>query len=122
MGWKLGGWSIGEESGIPVSYTHLLELGTLVMGRYDEAKIQEILDLPENYDVSCIIAIGHPAVIPAANERKSLDVYKRQVVKVLSLFTAERLGEGFITFTAFRLVVKVLVFSPSIQGLSLIHI
>ena len=38
----------------------------------DEAKIKEILDLPENYDVSCIIAIGHPAVIPAANERKSL--------------------------------------------------
>ena len=31
-----------------------LELGTLVMGRYDEAKIKEILDLPENYDVSCI--------------------------------------------------------------------
>lgn len=40
----------------------------------------------------------------------------RLVVKVLSPFTAERLGEGFITFTAFRLVVKVLVFSPSIQG------
>ena len=42
------------------------------MGRYDEAKIKEILDLPENYDVSAIIAIGHPAVIPAANERKPL--------------------------------------------------
>ncbi len=47
-------------------------LGTLIMGRYDEDKIKEILDLPENYDVSCIIAIGHPAVIPAANERKPL--------------------------------------------------
>ena len=38
----------------------------------DEAKIKEILDLPENYDVSCIIAIGHPAVIPEANEREPL--------------------------------------------------
>ena len=52
--------------------THWQSFGTLVMGRYDEAKIKEILDLPENYDVSCIIAIGHPAVIPAANEREPL--------------------------------------------------
>lgn len=49
-----------------------LELGTLIMGRYDEEKIKEILDLPADYDVSAIIAIGHPAVIPAANERKPL--------------------------------------------------
>lgn len=42
------------------------------MGRYDEEKIKEILDLPADYDVSAIIAIGHPAVIPAANERKPL--------------------------------------------------
>ena len=64
------------DAGMAASYlcvaANALELGTLVMGRYDEAKIKEILDLPENYDVSCIIAIGHPAVIPAANERKSL--------------------------------------------------
>lgn len=49
-----------------------LDLGTLIMGRYDEEKIREILDLPENYDISAIIAVGHPAVIPAANERKPL--------------------------------------------------
>ena len=49
-----------------------LELGTLIMGRYDEEKVKEILDLPENYDVSALIAIGHPEVIPAANERKPL--------------------------------------------------
>nr|WP_302757854.1 nitroreductase family protein [Dialister invisus] len=47
-----------------------VDLGTLIMGRYDEEKIKEILDLPEEYDVSCIIAVGHPEVIPAANERK----------------------------------------------------
>lgn len=46
----------------------------------------------------------------------------RLVVKVLSPFTAERLGEGFITFTAFRLVVKVLVFLPQFKVLfHLIH-
>ena len=49
-----------------------LELGTLIMGRYDEGKIKEILRLPDEYDVSAIIAIGYPVVIPAANERKPL--------------------------------------------------
>ena len=49
-----------------------LELGTLIMGRYDEEKIREILSLPEEYDISAIIGVGHPAVIPAANERKPL--------------------------------------------------
>ena len=49
-----------------------VDMGTLIMGRYDEEKIKEILDLPEEYDVSCIIAVGHPEVIPAANERKPL--------------------------------------------------
>ena len=49
-----------------------VDLGTLIMGRYDEEKIKEILDLPEEYDVSCISAVGHPEVIPAANERKPL--------------------------------------------------
>ena len=49
-----------------------LELGTLIMGRYDEGKIKEILRLPDEYDVSAIIAIGYPAVIPAANGRKPL--------------------------------------------------
>ena len=35
-------------------------------------KVKEILSLPEDYDVSALIAIGHPAVIPAASERKPL--------------------------------------------------
>ena len=42
------------------------------MGRYDEGKIKEILNLPDNYDVSAIIAVGYPAIIPAANERKPM--------------------------------------------------
>ena len=50
-----------------------LKLGTLIMGRYDEKKVKEILSLPEEYDVSCLIAMGYPAVIPAAAERKLID-------------------------------------------------
>lgn len=45
-------------------------VGTLIMGRYDEEKIRNLLELPENYDISCIIALGYPKVVPAANERK----------------------------------------------------
>lgn len=49
-----------------------LKFGTLIMGRYEEEKVKEILSLPEDYDVSALIAIGRPAVIPAASERKPL--------------------------------------------------
>ncbi|MDY6084770.1 MAG: nitroreductase family protein [Dialister sp.] len=47
-------------------------MGTLLMGRYDEDTIKEILSLPEDYDVSCLIAIGEPKEIPAANIRKDI--------------------------------------------------
>ncbi len=47
-------------------------VGTLIMGRYDEEKIRMILHLPENYDISCIIALGYPKLVPAASERKPL--------------------------------------------------
>lgn len=49
-----------------------LGMGTLLMGRYDEEKIKDILKLPENYDVSALIAIGEPKEIPAANIRKDI--------------------------------------------------
>ena len=50
-----------------------MKLGTLIMGRYDEKKVKKILSLPDEYDVSCLIAMGYPAVIPAAAERKAID-------------------------------------------------
>ena len=50
-----------------------MKLGTLIMGRYDEKKVKQILSLPEEYDVACLIAMGYPAVIPAAAERKTID-------------------------------------------------
>ncbi len=65
------------DSGVAAAHfclaANALKLGTLIMGRYDEAKVKEILALPETYDVSALIALGHPAVIPTASERKPLD-------------------------------------------------
>ena len=43
-----------------------LELGTLIMGRYDEEKIREILSLPEEYGKSAHLGDGNPADYPAA--------------------------------------------------------
>lgn len=50
-----------------------LKLGTLIMGRYDEKSIKTILKLPEEYEVAALIALGYPAVVPAAAERKPLE-------------------------------------------------
>ncbi len=64
------------DAGIAAAYfclaAHAHGLGTLIMGRYEEEKMKEILALPENYEVSALIAIGYPAVIPEASERKPL--------------------------------------------------
>jgi hypothetical protein len=45
-------------------------LGTLIMGIFDEAKIAEILHIPAGERISALIAIGYPAVDPAAPKRK----------------------------------------------------
>lgn len=51
---------------------HTQGLGTVIMGIYDEAKVAEVIGLPEGQSISALIAIGHPAVIPAMPERKEV--------------------------------------------------
>jgi len=48
-------------------------LGTVMMGIYNEAEVTEILKLPEGQIVSCLIALGYPAVGPDAPKRKDVD-------------------------------------------------
>lgn len=50
---------------------HDLGLGTVIMGLFDDT-IAEAIDLPENQAISCIIALGHPAVSPDAPKRKEV--------------------------------------------------
>ena len=45
-------------------------LGTLIMGIFDEAKIAEILHIPAGERISALIAVGYPAVDPAAPKRR----------------------------------------------------
>ncbi|MEE5993164.1 MAG: nitroreductase family protein [Oscillospiraceae bacterium] len=48
-------------------------LGTLIMGIYDEAKIAELIALPEGQSISALIAIGYADESPNAPKRKELD-------------------------------------------------
>ncbi|MBE6584394.1 MAG: nitroreductase family protein [Ruminococcaceae bacterium] len=50
---------------------HEAGLGTVIMGIFDEAKVAELLSLPEGQSVSALIAIGYPNDTPDAPKRKT---------------------------------------------------
>jgi nitroreductase len=52
---------------------HAHGLGTVIMGIFDEAKLAEVLQLPESQLVGGLIAMGYPAEDPAAPKRKSVE-------------------------------------------------
>ena len=52
---------------------HEAGLGTVIMGIFDEAKVAEVVGVPEGQSVSALIAIGYPAEEPAAPKRKSAE-------------------------------------------------
>ncbi|MBR1723613.1 MAG: nitroreductase family protein [Ruminococcus sp.] len=52
---------------------HEYGLGTVILGIYDEAKVKEILSLPENIKVSALIPIGYADEAPAKRKRKTVD-------------------------------------------------
>lgn len=59
---------------------HELGIGTVVLGIFDEEKVREIIDLPEDKNVSALIAVGYPVEEPAAPKRKCVEElleYKR---------------------------------------------
>lgn len=48
-------------------------LGTVILGLFDEAKVLEILDLPQEESVSALIPIGYPAEQPEMPKRKAVE-------------------------------------------------
>lgn len=58
---------------------HALGLGTVIMGIFDEGKVRDVLDLPEEQAVSALIAIGHPAEQPVCPKRKDVETLLRFV-------------------------------------------
>lgn len=49
-------------------------IGTCIMGIFDDKKIGEALNLPENQTVGAVIAVGYPEEIPEAPARKETDI------------------------------------------------
>ena len=52
---------------------HESGLGTCWLGSYDEGKVKEVLDIPEDVRVVSILPLGYPDEAPEARMRKSLD-------------------------------------------------
>ena len=47
-------------------------VGTVITGYFDEEKIIELLKLPEDRKIGCVIGLGYPDEEPAAPKRKSV--------------------------------------------------
>ena len=48
-------------------------LGSVIMGIFDEDKITELLEIPEERELAALIAVGWPDIDPEVPKRKSVD-------------------------------------------------
>ncbi|QEN08240.1 nitroreductase [Oceanispirochaeta crateris] len=54
-------------------------VGTVIMGLFDEDKVSEIIDLPENETVAAVIPYGYETKHPKAAPRKAIDEVVRYI-------------------------------------------
>ncbi len=52
---------------------HEQGIGSVIMGIFDRARIEKLLNLPEDRELVAIIPIGHPAVNPDCPKRKTVE-------------------------------------------------
>ncbi len=69
---------------------HALGLGSVWIGAFDEKKVKELLEIPEDYDVHALVCIGYPDENPKS-ERKELS----ELVYWEKFGNKERLGDIF---------------------------
>ena len=48
-------------------------MGTVILGVFDDAKVGEIVGIPEGQTVAAVVAMGYPAFAPDMPPRKSVD-------------------------------------------------
>lgn len=51
---------------------HALGLGTVIVGAFNYKQAGEILGVPDNFHVVCLLPLGHPKRVPSAPARKEL--------------------------------------------------
>lgn len=52
---------------------HELGLGTVILGIFDEQEISKLLDIPEDRELTALIALGWPESTPDAPKRKTVE-------------------------------------------------
>ena len=52
---------------------HEAGLGTVILGIFNEEKITELLDIPDNQTLMCLVALGYPDIAPEAPIRKPVE-------------------------------------------------
>ena len=50
-----------------------LELGTCYIGWFNAKAIKNLLKLPVNWKVECLLTIGYPAEVPELSKRKEIN-------------------------------------------------
>ena len=52
---------------------HEQGLGTVIMGIFDEDKVAQLIQMPEDREMVALIALGYPNEEPIAPKRKTVD-------------------------------------------------
>lgn len=69
-GWQMFDAGIASEAFCLAAYEQ--GLGTVIMGLYDEADAVKLLEIPDDQEITAMIAIGYPAQSPDAPKRKTV--------------------------------------------------
>ncbi len=71
--WQMFDAGIATQTFCLSAYSH--GLGTVILGIFDRAKTEEILGLPEDRELACLIPMGYAKGDVTAPKRKETDVY-----------------------------------------------
>jgi len=72
---KFGDWfmfDIGIATQNLCLTSHYLNLGTVIVGRFDHDKVKEILHVPEGYEVVALVPLGYPTQEVSATPRREI--------------------------------------------------